>query len=127
MEFPNNLYYTKDHEWISAKEDKATVGISSYALEQLGDVVHIELPTVGDHFDSGESFGTIESTKTVSDLYLPLGGSIIAINEKIMNTPELLSTDPYESGWLVKIEINHSKEKILFNKKEYQAYLSSSI
>lgn len=107
MSYPSELKYTKEHEWISeAKSGQATIGVTSYAIEQLGDIVHIDLPQTGEVFTEGASFGTIESTKTVSDLYMPVGGKIVAINTAIAKSPETLQEDPYNAGWLVKIEVS---------------------
>ena len=122
MNIPSDLLYTKDHEWISAKTGSATVGISSYAIEQLGDVVHIELPQVGDEITQGSSFGTIESTKTVSDLYLPGSGKIIAVNDAISQNPESLCQDPYQKGWLVKIKLEKDLDQEIMNADEYTSY-----
>lgn len=126
MNLPQNLYYTKGHEWISATKDHAYVGISSYALEQLGEVVHIELPKIGDNFSSGDSFGTVESTKTVSDLYMPLNCTVVEINEQLINQPELLAADPYKNGWLVKVHIQHTQQEKLFSNDEYQTYIKEN-
>ena len=123
MNIPQNLYYTKGHEWISSKKDHAFVGISSYALEQLGEVVHVELPKIGEHFSSGDSFGTVESTKTVSDLYMPLNCSILEVNEQLINEPELLVSDPYKNGWLIKVKIQDVENGKLFTSDEYQTYI----
>lgn len=106
MDFPNDKKYTKEHEWISEiKGNKASIGVTSYAIEQLGDIVHVELPSVGESFSSGASFGTIESTKTVSDLYMPVGGKVVAVNDRIIKSPESLQEDAYNEGWLVQVEI----------------------
>lgn len=121
MEFPQNLYYTKDHEWISSLSGTAKVGISAYAIEQLGDIVHLELPEIGTTFQAKEPFGTVESTKTVSDLYMPGTGKIIAINEELLDTPEQIQEDPYNKGWLVKIEIQKEISNLM-KATEYEAY-----
>ncbi len=126
MELPDNLHYTKDHEWIASLEGTSSVGVSSYAIEQLGDIVHIELPEVGSSFSAGDSFGTIESTKTVSDLYMPVDGKIIAINEDIVSTPESLQEDPYDKGWLVKVEISGKPEEgVILSAASYKDFIAS--
>ncbi len=111
MSFPSDRHYTKEHEWVFLEsKTTASVGVTSYAIEQLGDIVHMELPAVGETFEAGASFGTIESTKTVSDLYMPVAGKIIEVNEDLVNTLDTLQDDPFEEGWLVKIDINSAKE-----------------
>jgi glycine cleavage system H protein len=102
---PAELQYTKSHEWIKIEGDTATVGISDYAQDALGDVVYVELPEVGASYESGQAFGAVESVKAASDLYLPVGGEVTEINEPLLNTPELLNSDPYGDGWLVKIRL----------------------
>ena len=101
--FPGQLKYTKDHEWIDASQKPTPVGVTGYAIEQLGDIVHVALPDVGENFAAGAAFGTIESTKTVSDLYMPMAGKIVEINQTAVDSPESLQEDPY-GGWLVKLE-----------------------
>ena len=125
METVENVYYTKDHEWISAKTGHARVGVSAYAIKQLGDIVHIELPEVGDTFEKGDSFGTIESTKTVSDLYLPAKGKVVEVNKELLENPESLQNDPYKNGWLVKIELSETINNGLFDKSSYEKYLEA--
>src|SRR6266852_4444670 len=102
---PKTLRYAPTHEWASLAGDTCTVGISKFAVDQLTDIVYIELPEVGDHVFAGESFGEIESVKAVSDLYSPVNGEVIAINEKVVNDPTIISNDPYGKGWMVKIKI----------------------
>ena len=123
MEVNENVYYTKDHEWISAKTGNARVGVSSYAIEQLGDIVHIELPEVGDSFNKGDSFGTIESTKTVSDIYLPAKGKVTNINKELLNNPESIQEDPYKNGWLIEIELSEEIKNDLLDKNSYVKFL----
>jgi len=106
---PENLLYSRDHEWILAEDGKARVGITFHAQEALGDVVFVELPAEGDHFQSGESFGTVESVKAVSDCFAPVSGTIRAVNENLLASPELLNQDPYGDGWLVEIELDESE------------------
>jgi glycine cleavage system H protein len=122
MEFPKDFYYSNDHEWISGLGGEALVGVSHYAIEQLGDVVHIDLPKVGQEFGEGEVFGTIESTKTVSDLYLPAAGKIVAVNTALLQAPEKVQEDPYDGGWLVKIAVKN-QPKTIMNCSQYEGYL----
>jgi glycine cleavage system H protein len=102
---PKDLRYSATHEWASLEGDTRTLGISKFAVEQLTDVVYIELPDVGDHVFAGDSFGEIESVKAVSDLYSPVDGEVIAINEKLIDDPTIITADPYGKGWMVKIKI----------------------
>jgi glycine cleavage system H protein len=124
MEFPKNLKYTKDHEWIDAQDKQGTIGVTGFAVEQLGDIVFVELPESGKHFKSGDSFGTIESTKTVSDLYMPVSGKVVAVNTAVKNSPESLQSDVYQNGWLVKIEMdNPSDVNNLLDAGQYEAFI----
>jgi len=107
MEFPKNFKYTKDHEWIEAQGKTGTIGVTAYAVEQLGDIVFVDLPEAGKHFKAGDSFGTIESTKTVSDLYMPVAGKVSAVNKALKGAPESLQGDTYINGWLIKIEMDN--------------------
>ena len=101
MDLPQNLRYTQDHEWLSAAEDTAKVGVTAYAVEQLGDVIHVDLPKPGDSFSAGEACGTIESTKTVSDIYMPVDGVVTAVNAQLESNPELVQSDLISrAGWL---------------------------
>jgi glycine cleavage system H protein len=110
MNVPGNLKYTKDHEWLKVEGDEALVGISDYAQHELGDIVFIEVETAGEILQKGESFGTIEAVKTVSDMYMPVGGEILAFNEALTAKPEILNQDPYEAGWVIRIKINNPDE-----------------
>src|SRR5436853_1988117 len=103
---PKNLRYAATHEWATLEGDQCTLGITQFAVEQLTDVVYIELPDVGDHVFAGESFGEIESVKAVSDLYSPVDGEVVAINEKLLDDPTIVTADPYGKGWLVKIKVD---------------------
>ena len=102
---PKNLRYAASHEWASLEGDTCTVGITKFAVDQLTDVVYIEMPDVGDHVFKGEGFGEIESVKAVSELYAPVNGEVIAVNDKLENDPSIVSTDPYAKGWMVKIKV----------------------
>ncbi|MBZ4686548.1 MAG: glycine cleavage system protein [Clostridia bacterium] len=122
--YPENLKYTKDHEWVKIEGDKVKIGITYHAQDALGDVVFVELPEVDDEFEAGESFGTVESVKAVSDCYAPVSGKITAINEDILDSPELVNSSPYDDGWFIEMEVTDSSElDQLMNSEEYQKYL----
>lgn len=125
MTYPKELKYTKDHEWIDLKKDgTAVIGITDYALEQLGDVVFLELPKVGDALKKGDSFGTIESTKTVSDLYAPANGEVLDVNKVLTGEQyDVLTDDPYGQGWLLKIRIDGEAADLL-TADDYESYIS---
>lgn len=110
MNIPANLKYTKDHEWISIEGDIATVGITDFAQKELGDIVYVEVETLDQTLEKDEVFGTVEAVKTVSDLFLPLSGEIIAFNDALENTPESVNSDPYGAGWMIKIKISNEAE-----------------
>lgn len=110
MEIPLNLKYTKDHEWISIDGNIATVGITDFAQRELGDIVYIEVETIGETLNADDVFGTVEAVKTVSDLFLPMTGKIIEFNESLDSSPEDVNTDPYGNGWMVKVEIQNIDE-----------------
>lgn len=110
MKVPENLRYTQDHEWISTEGDELKVGITDFAQSELGDIVFIEVETVDDEVESEEVFGTIEAVKTVSDLFMPLAGTITEFNNKLVSSPELVNEDPYGEGWIIKIKPNDMEE-----------------
>lgn len=110
MSIPVNLKYTKDHEWVSIEGDVATVGITHFAQKELGDIVYVEVETLDQTLDKDEVFGTVEAVKTVSDLFLPLTGEIIAFNDSLESTPETVNSDPYGAGWMIKIKIADASE-----------------
>lgn len=110
MNFPDDIKYTKDHEWLKIDGDTGTVGITEYAQGELGDVVFVELPAVGKKIDAGESFGTVEAVKAVSDLYSPVSGEVTAVNKEIQDAPELVNKEPYERGWMIKIHLSNPSE-----------------
>ncbi len=125
MTFPAELKYTKDHEWVQNSGQDAKVGVTDYAVEQLGDIVHIDLPEVGKTFAAGASFGTIESTKTVSDLYMPVAGQITEVNKAALKSPESLQSDSYKNGWLVKIKLTNPADLgKLMSAADYEKYVS---
>ena len=104
LQLPDDVRYTQDHEWARAEDDKTKAGISDFAQDQLGDIVYVELPQVGDTFDKGQEFGTVESVKAVAELYMPVGGTILAVNSALEKSPELVNKDPYGDGWMIEIE-----------------------
>ncbi len=107
MNFPKNLRYTKEHEWIKLDGDVATIGITDYAQRELGDIVYVEVETVGKSLKAGDVFGTVEAVKTVSDLFLPVDGTITELNAALANSPESVNSDPYGEGWMVKMKVNN--------------------
>lgn len=110
MSTPANLKYTKEHEWVSLEGNIATVGITHFAQKELGDIVYVEVETVGENLNKDQVFGTVEAVKTVSDLFLPLSGKIISFNENLETAPEKINSDPYGEGWLIKIEVSSPRE-----------------
>ena len=124
MNVPANLKYTKDHEWLKIDGEHACVGITDFAQHELGDIVFIEVETVGEILEKHEAFGTIEAVKTVSDMYMPVGGEILEFNEALTTTPETINKDPYEQGWVVKIKItNDSEVAELLSPEQYSAQI----
>jgi glycine cleavage system H protein len=107
MSYPDTLRYTKDHEWIKLDGNIATVGITDFAQRELGDIVFVEVETIGKKLDANEVFGTVEAVKTVSDLYLPVSGTIDELNPALANAPELVNTDPYGEGWMIKMTVDN--------------------
>lgn len=121
MEFPKELKYTKDHEWIKVEGDTGTIGITEFAQGELGDIVFIEVETVGETMAKEEAFGTIEAVKTVSDMFMPVSGEITEFNEDLADTPELVNQDPYGKGWIVKIKLSDLAElDELMDNAQYQ-------
>ena len=118
MNIPEDLQYTKSHEWVRIEGDTATIGITDHAQDELGDVVFVELPDEGDTFDAGESFGTVESVKAVSDLYTPVGGEVTDVNSALEDAPENINEDPYGEGWIVKVRT--SEQADLLSPEEYE-------
>ena len=110
MNYPANLRYTKDHEWISLEGNVATIGITDFAQRELGDIVYVEVETIGKLLQPGEVFGTVEAVKTVSDLFLPVQGTITELNPELVNSPELVNTDPYGKGWMVKMTVSNPED-----------------
>ena len=118
MNIPEDLQYTKSHEWVRMEGDTATIGITDHAQDELGDVVFVELPDEGATFDAGESFGTVESVKAVSDLYTPVGGEVVGVNSALEDAPENINEDPYGEGWIVKLRT--TDEADLLSPEEYE-------
>ena len=123
---PADRKYTKNHEWAKLDEGLAVVGITDYAQEQLGDIVYVELPQPGDTVEKSQSFGIIESVKAASDLFAPIGGEVVAINEELVGRPELVNQDPYEAGWMVKLQPEDEMQMDdLLTAEEYAAHLET--
>jgi glycine cleavage system H protein len=110
MKIPEDLRYTKDHEWVRVEGNVATVGVTDFAQSELGDIVFVEIETLDEELEKEEVFGSVEAVKTVSDLFMPIGGTVIEINENIESSPELVNSDPYGEGWMIKIEINQASD-----------------
>jgi len=120
MAIPENLKYTMEHEWVKVEGGKGVIGITQFAQEQLGDVVFVELPEVGTELTQGNPFGVVESVKTVSDLYAPVSGKVVAVNKNLENQPELVNAEPFEQGWIIEIELSDPKElDTLLDAKKY--------
>jgi glycine cleavage system H protein len=121
---PEDLSYTKDHEWIRVKADLATVGITDHAQKQLGDVVYVELPKVGDRFEATEPFGSVESVKAVSEVYMPVTGTVVEVNESLNDSPEQVNEEPYADGWMVVVKMeNPAQVDGLLSAAEYEDYI----
>lgn len=126
MNIPADLKYTKDHEWVKIEGDTVTIGITDFAQSELGDIVYVEVETVDETLDIEEVFGTVEAVKTVSDLFLPLSGEITAFNETLEDEPELVNSDPYGNGWMIKLKYNdESQLEGLLSADDYKALISA--
>lgn len=123
MNIPENLLYTDEHEWVSIEDGLATVGITDYAQNELGDIVFVELPEVGTEVEAMETYGTIEAVKTVTDLFSPASGKVEEINTALEDHPELVNTDPYGEGWMIKIKVSENPEGLL-SAKEYREMIT---
>lgn len=119
MDFPKELKYTKDHEWVKFENGIATIGITEFAQKELGDIVYVEVETVGENIASDEVFGTVEAVKTVSDLFMPLAGQILEFNEELESSPELVNESPYEAGWMIKVKFEGEIPTDLLTVEEY--------
>ena len=125
MNFPENLRYTKDHQWVLLEGNVATIGITDFAQRELGDIVYVEVETVGESLEAGAVFGTVEAVKTVSDLFLPVAGTINELNPGLAGAPESVNTDPYGSGWMIKMTVNDPAEvEKLMSAKEYEGMVA---
>ena len=124
MDFPDELKYTEDHEWVLVEDEIATIGITDFAQDQLGDVVFVELPEVGDQLETGKPLGVVESVKAVSDVYAPVSGEVVEINPELPDEPEMLNTSPYEDGWMIKIKLANTEElDALMDAASYQDFI----
>ena len=124
---PENLHYSKDHEWVKVDGDTATIGITDYAQHSLGDVVYVELPSVGDKFEAHEAFGSVESVKAVSEIFIPVGGEIIEANDALNDTPEAVNNDAYGEAWMIKVKMaNPLEADAMLSPEEYEEYLSEN-
>jgi glycine cleavage system H protein len=123
--FPEELHYTKDHEWLRLEGEQGTVGVTDFAQESLGDVVYVELPKIGENFAAGEPFGSVESVKSVNELFTPVSGKVVGINEALVDAPELVNTSPYSDGWMIRLEVS-SKDEVhaLLNATEYEDFVA---
>ena len=125
MEFPEDLKYSKEHEWVLVEGNVATVGITDFAQDQLGDIVFVELPAVGDKVSKEDAFGVVESVKAVSDIYAPVSGKVVEVNDDLPENPEMLNEDSYGDGWIIKIEMNDPDElQDLMTAAEYEEYVA---
>jgi glycine cleavage system H protein len=125
MKFPSDCVYTKEHEWVRAEDGVALVGITDYAQDQLGDVVFVELPKVGDTFDTNETFANVESVKAVSEVFCPVAGEVLEVNTDLVDSPQLVNEDPYGDGWFVRLKIGDAEElKDLMSPQEYAEFVS---
>jgi len=124
MNFPDDLKYTKEHEWVRVKGSVATVGITDWAQDQLGEIVFVELPEEAEEVEKDDTFGVVESTKSVNDLYVPLSGAVVEVNDPLIDSPEMINEDCYGEGWMIKIEISNKDElDELMNAEEYEAFI----
>jgi len=125
MNFPDDLHYTKDHEWIKLDGNIATIGITDFAQKELGDIVFVEVETVGKSLGAGDVFGTVEAVKTVSDLFLPVSGTITELNPSLNNSPELVNNDPYGEGWMIKMKVDNPADvENLMSAQAYESIVS---
>ena len=126
MEIPAGLKYSKEHEWVATEEAVATIGITDYAQDQLGEIVYVELPAVGDKISKDDAFGVVESVKAVSDIYAPVSGTVVEVNQELPESPEMINEDPYGDGWLVKVKVSDPTElDDLLDNEEYEELVSA--
>ena len=125
LNVPDDLYYTEDHEWVRVKGENVTIGVSDYAQDQLGDIVFVEMPGSGDQFKKGDEFGSVESVKAVSELYMPIDGEVIRANQALEDAPELLNRSPYAEGWIIEIKPEDASQlEVLMDKGAYLKMLA---
>lgn len=128
MNVPDDLFYTEEHEWVMVEGDTATVGITDYAQEELGDVVFVELPDVGDAFTAKESFGSVESVKAVSEIFSPVSGEVVEVNESLTDAPETVNEDPYGDGWMIRLQLENPGElDNLMSADDYKEFLKEEV
>jgi len=126
MEIPAGLKYSKEHEWVATEETVATIGITDYAQDQLGEIVYVELPAVGDKISKDDAFGVVESVKAVSDIYAPVSGTVVEVNQELPESPEMINEDPYGDGWLVKVKVSDPSElDNLLDHDEYEELVAA--
>jgi glycine cleavage system H protein len=126
MNFPSELKYTEDHEWIRIEGDVAFIGVTDHAQQELGDIVYVDINTVGDMLEKGDVFGSVEAVKTVSDLFIPVAGSVLEVNNALDAEPELVNTDPYGNGWMVKISLTNPEDtEGLLSAEEYKSFIGA--
>jgi glycine cleavage system H protein len=126
--YPEDYLYSKDHEWISVQDNVGTIGITDYAQHELGDVVYVDLPEIGDTFEAGDPFGSVESVKAVSEVFCPIGGEVTEVNAKLEESPELINQSPHQNAWMIKIRLNDPEElKELLSAEEYEEYLQEQV
>jgi glycine cleavage system H protein len=126
MEIPAGLRYSKEHEWVATEDEVATIGITDYAQEQLGEIVYVELPAVGDKISKDDAFGVVESVKAVSDIYAPVSGTVVEVNQELPESPEMINEDPYGDGWLVKVKVSDAAElEDLLDNEEYEELVAA--
>ncbi len=122
--YPENMHFTKDHEWLRLESGQGVVGITDFAQQALGDVVYVELPRVGDKFSAGEPFGSVESVKSVNELFIPVSGEVVAANEILVDSPELVNSEPHGGGWMIRIRLtNPSEVDSLLSASEYEDFI----
>lgn len=124
MNIPSELKYSKDHEWVKVEGDVATIGVTDYAQRELGDIVFVDVDSDGEELEAGEVFGSIEAVKTVSDLFMPLSGEVIEVNEDLDDTPELVNEDPYGKGWIIKVKVSDDNMEELLDAEAYKEIIA---
>jgi glycine cleavage system H protein len=124
VSYPENMHYTKDHEWLRLEDGQGRVGITDFAQHALGDVVYVELPKIGDKFSAGEPFGSVESVKSVNELFIPISGEVVAINEALVDAPELVNNEPHSGGWMIRVKMTAPSEvDSLLSSSEYEDFI----